>query len=130
VGSRLVPDPSNLFDYHRYAYARLNPMKYTDPTGHCANATTPNGSDSLDYDNEDCWRLANTIANMWDSTDYWQNRFTSKEVFLNHVANNGHNGPDFFQAQMDFFLNSDEGNAWLDSVPIVQRPKQDFGDSQ
>jgi len=29
---------------------------------------------------------------------------------------------------MDFFLNSDEGNAWLDSVPIVQRPEQDFGD--
>jgi len=30
----LVPDASNLFDYNRYMYARGNPMKYNDPTGH------------------------------------------------------------------------------------------------
>ncbi|MEZ4727309.1 MAG: RHS repeat-associated core domain-containing protein [Caldilineaceae bacterium] len=33
----LVPDPGNLLDYNRYAYARLNPMKYNDPTGHQSN---------------------------------------------------------------------------------------------
>jgi RHS repeat-associated protein len=31
----LVPDPGNALDYHRYAYVRFNPLKYTDPTGHC-----------------------------------------------------------------------------------------------
>ncbi len=31
----LVPDPTNLLDYNRYSYVRGNPLKYTDPTGHC-----------------------------------------------------------------------------------------------
>jgi RHS repeat-associated protein len=31
----LVPDPGNALDYHRYAYVRFNPLKYTDPSGHC-----------------------------------------------------------------------------------------------
>jgi RHS repeat-associated protein len=30
----LVPDPTNVWDYNRFAYARLNPLKYNDPTGH------------------------------------------------------------------------------------------------
>ncbi|MCE7979972.1 MAG: RHS repeat-associated core domain-containing protein [Caldilinea sp. CFX5] len=36
----LVPEPTNLFDYNRYAYARLNPMKYNDPTGHQSSCMT------------------------------------------------------------------------------------------
>jgi hypothetical protein len=32
----LVPDASYAGDYHRYAYTRFNPLKYTDPTGHVA----------------------------------------------------------------------------------------------
>jgi len=29
-----VPEPGNAQDYHRYAYVRFNPLKYTDPSGH------------------------------------------------------------------------------------------------
>jgi hypothetical protein len=29
-----VPEPGNALDYHRYAYVRFNPLKYTDPSGH------------------------------------------------------------------------------------------------
>jgi len=32
----LVPDPYNPLDWNRYGYARYNPIKYTDPTGHYA----------------------------------------------------------------------------------------------
>ncbi|NOH04086.1 MAG: hypothetical protein HND47_20010 [Chloroflexi bacterium] len=30
----IVPDPYNSQDYDRYAYARNNPLRYNDPTGH------------------------------------------------------------------------------------------------
>ncbi len=32
----LVPDPAFLLDHNRYLYARGNPLKYTDPSGHVA----------------------------------------------------------------------------------------------
>jgi len=32
----LIPDPSNPLDFNRYGYARYNPLKYTDPSGHGA----------------------------------------------------------------------------------------------
>lgn len=31
----IIPDPYNPLDYNRYAYTRYNPVKYTDPSGHC-----------------------------------------------------------------------------------------------
>jgi len=31
----IVPEPGNALDYHRYAYVRFNPLKYSDPSGHC-----------------------------------------------------------------------------------------------
>ena len=30
----IVPAAGDALDYHRYAYTRFNPVKYTDPTGH------------------------------------------------------------------------------------------------
>jgi RHS repeat-associated protein len=30
----LVPEPTSFLDYNRYLYARGNPLKYSDPTGH------------------------------------------------------------------------------------------------
>jgi len=32
----IVPDPYNSQDWDRYSYARNNPLRYTDPTGHCS----------------------------------------------------------------------------------------------
>ena len=31
----IIPDPQNPQDLNRYSYTRNNPVRYTDPTGHC-----------------------------------------------------------------------------------------------
>jgi len=41
----LVPNPTNVFDYNRYMYARGNPMKYTDPSGHVSTCDLENLSE-------------------------------------------------------------------------------------
>jgi RHS repeat-associated protein len=37
----IVPDPYNPQDWDRYSYARNNPLKYTDPTGHIPSSCGP-----------------------------------------------------------------------------------------
>jgi RHS repeat-associated protein len=55
----LVPDAGVLFDYNRFAYARLNPLRYNDPSGHA-----PQHPGDPDPDNAAC------------ATDWcWQNRW-------------------------------------------------------
>ncbi len=124
----VVPDGGNLFDYNRYMYGLGNPLKFNDPSGHCVNATTTNKPDEITYNNDDCWRFANTIGAMWDSTDYWSNRFASKDVFFTEVANNGYNDTDFFQGQLTNFLSSDDGGQWLHDQPVIHVGDVDFGD--
>lgn len=56
----IVPNPSHAGDYHRYAYGYGNPVKYTDPSGHCA--TNADGSaNSKGDENYKCWQTAYAI---------------------------------------------------------------------
>ena len=43
----LVPNPARIVDYNRFLYARGNPLKYTDPSGHISEKPTgpPPGAD-------------------------------------------------------------------------------------
>jgi RHS repeat-associated protein len=40
----IIPDPTDPQSLNRYTYVNNNPANFTDPTGHCASATTPSGS--------------------------------------------------------------------------------------
>jgi len=115
----IVPDPGTVIDYNRYAYTRANPLKFNDPSGHCVNSTTTNNSGDINYNNDECWRLANTIGAMWEGTDYWSNRFNTKEIFFNHIANNADIGTDFFQGQLGNFFGSAQGGQWLERLPTL-----------
>jgi RHS repeat-associated protein len=47
----LVPDPTNPQQFNRYTYVLNNPLRFTDPTGHCAE----NGDEA-------CWSYAEQIS--------------------------------------------------------------------
>ena len=62
----IIPDPGSVFDYNRYMYGRGNPMKYSDPSGHCA--TLANGDpDREGEENYACWQAAYSIFGMGGS---------------------------------------------------------------
>ena len=46
----LVPDPQNPQSFNRYGYALDNPIKYADPSGHCA-----------EFGDDACWSLAEQL---------------------------------------------------------------------
>jgi RHS repeat-associated protein len=50
----IVPDPTNPQQYNRYTYVLNNPLRFSDPTGHCAGYSSSILGTSDDYDQE-CW---------------------------------------------------------------------------
>jgi RHS repeat-associated protein len=68
----LVPDPTNLWDYNRFAYARLNPLKYNDPTGHCAFDETKTKITKTDCTVDDFHALS------WEDRKLWMELFTQE----------------------------------------------------
>ncbi|MCB0100292.1 MAG: RHS repeat-associated core domain-containing protein, partial [Caldilineaceae bacterium] len=99
----IVPEPNQVFGYNRYMYAFGNPLNLVDPTGHCA--TLSDGKPDENNDAE-CWQLARTIGNMWDSTDYWQSRYGDVSVWTDHISPSGVDAA-FMANELDMFFNSE-----------------------
>jgi RHS repeat-associated protein len=99
----LVPDPTNLFDYNRYMYVRGNPMRYTDPTGHCA--TLDDGSPDLEKD-KGCWDAASEWLATFGMRGYknesdWYKYFASSASITEDVLRtvlHGHWAPRYQKA--------------------------------
>ncbi len=71
----IVPDPTNLLDYNRYSYVRGNPLKYNDPSGHCAFATNSSGKEFISK--TDC-TLDDFQALDWDDRKRWMGLFVNE----------------------------------------------------
>jgi RHS repeat-associated protein len=74
----LVPDPGLVFDYNRYMYVRGNPLKYRDPSGHCA--VLDDGSADREGD-AGCWQAADEWYKTFGNGDY-----ETEEEWLKHFA--------------------------------------------
>ncbi len=80
-----MPDAGQVLDYNRYLYARGNPVKYSDPTGHCA-VLDDGKRDSAD---QECWDSADAIYAMWGVDDsIWGRIFrgVDRDYFMQRIT--------------------------------------------
>ncbi len=87
----IVPDPGEAKAFDRYAYVNNNPLKYNDPTGHCA--TLENGSPDLDND-AGCWNAADEWFATFGPAGYenaadWRKYFASNASITEDVLRGG-----------------------------------------
>jgi RHS repeat-associated protein len=60
----IVPDPNNPQQFNRYSYVLNNPLKLTDPSGHCAE-----GYMGDDYEDTGCLELAQLASQLIGTTN-------------------------------------------------------------
>ncbi len=112
----IVPDAGQVVDYNRYAYARLNPLKFNDPSGHCPGVTRENHAEA-----SACINQANTITAHWgktpETTAYWNGRWTSKEVFEKYIVSTPSNDLAFMKGEWQRFEQSDAYKAYHAAIP-------------
>ena len=81
----IVPDPADPQSFNRYSYGLNNPVKYVDPTGHCAGSPVSGSGDpwgaSSSNENTQCWRIVWEIYGEWNRNSLWESMFGSLEKF-------------------------------------------------
>jgi hypothetical protein len=117
----VVPDVGAVIDYNRFLYARGNPVKYTDPSGHCA--TTKNGKPDMENDGE-CWQMANSIAGL----GYTEQGFhvdwgdeTTPDWWLSNIANQSFATVEYLTPFYERYQNEFEGRTGL-RPPVSLEP--------
>ncbi|MBE7529123.1 MAG: RHS repeat-associated core domain-containing protein [Ardenticatenaceae bacterium] len=64
----IIPNPANPQQFNRYTYSLNNPLRYSDPTGHCSQIATINGNEETlvpDPNDAECWELAQQIYSQY-----------------------------------------------------------------
>jgi len=109
----MVPDATLVSDYNRYLYSRANPLKYSDPTGHCATLT----DGTADWQGDgDCWGLAYSIYGLGANTE--QEQFAndwrvSPDAWLHNIASASFATTDYLQPFHDKYRGSFDGRTGL-----------------
>ena len=83
----LVPDPGNPQALNRYAYVYNNPLRYTDPSGHCADDDTVCQELANNLYEQYGWR----VHGIWSWSDVWTLWQAAGRIEL-WFAENGGNG--------------------------------------
>ena len=108
----IVPNPGDAQAFDRYAYVNNNPLKYTDPTGHCA--TLDNGDADWTNDGE-CWGLAYSIYGHGaaDSNGFAQAWKISPDQWLKDIATASYATAEYLKPFQQQYVNEWCGNAGL-----------------
>jgi hypothetical protein len=61
----IVPNPANPQDWNRYAYARNNPLRYTDPSGHIACDDQDENGKCINYE-QNLFRKISKNYSTWE----------------------------------------------------------------
>jgi RHS repeat-associated protein len=120
----LVPDPTNVWDYNRFAYARLNPLKYNDPSGHCASSSALGEEPVPTGGSQECWGYVDHILKLWeqDQSGYWDERWGSQAIFRKWVAATASNDTAFMANEITLYWNSETYQQWEQQQPAVTNP--------
>ena len=108
----LVPDPTAVIDYNRYVYARANPLRFVDPSGHCIDGGQA-GFDSAG--NQACWQSAILVYNsMKREPKWWGKRFVNvtPDQFLSELASYAAMGQAWMEDQLNAYRNDVRNNVY------------------
>ena len=98
----VTPDPENPQALNKYAYTLGNPLRFSDPSGHCATTVTDPSNPNEVAQFRACWKRASQISVMYDNDPWFAKRFrVSRADWIRHVAMNPSLDAEWMQPQID-----------------------------
>ncbi|MCO5182297.1 MAG: hypothetical protein M9896_19840 [Candidatus Promineofilum sp.] len=120
----IVPDPLRVDSYNRYMYSLGNPLRFSDPSGHCALNANGDPDTVGDYD---CWQLAYGIYGFGlteqSFADDWR---VSPDEWLKNIAGTSYATIDSLKPFYDKYEREFRGRTGLhsaDSLNPVTNPE-------
>jgi RHS repeat-associated protein len=118
----LVPDPYNPLDWDRFSYARNNPVRYTDPTGHlvCSDKHVA-GGDCSD-EGVGLWRFGITLTGNWSNEHKSEAKKAALAVGAKMTGELGGTAWDAFRkvyGKVEIFWGNGEGHSLSDECAAI-----------
>ena len=98
----VTPDPENPQALNKYAYTLGNPLRFSDPSGHCATTVTDPSNPNEVAQFRACWKRASQISVMYDNDPWFAKRFrVSRADWITDIAMNPSTDSAWMQQQLD-----------------------------